>query len=60
MSWAFENLFKNAIDAMDGKTGEMLINIAELPEEGVTQITFQDDGLRHRTRKYKTHFRAGF
>ena len=60
MSWAFENLFKNAIDAMDGKTGEMLINIAELPEEGVVQITFQDDGRGIEPENIKRIFEPGF
>jgi len=60
MSWAFENLFKNAIDAMDGKTGEMLINIAELPEEGVVQITFQDDGRGIEPENVKRIFEPGF
>ena len=60
MSWAFENLFKNAIDAMDGKTGEMLINIAELSEDGVVQITFQDDGRGIEPENIKRIFEPGF
>ena len=60
MSWAFENLFKNAIDAMGGKTGEMLINIAELREEGVVQITFQDDGRGIEPENIKRIFEPGF
>ncbi len=60
MSWAFENLFKNAIDAMDGKTGEMLINIAELSEESVVQITFQDDGRGIEPENIKRIFEPGF
>ena len=60
MSWAFENLFKNAIDAMDGKTGEMLINIAELSEDGVVQITFQDDGRGIQPENIKRIFEPGF
>ena len=60
MSWAFENLFKNAIDAMDGKTGEMLINIAELSEEGIVQITFQDDGRGIEPENIKRVFEPGF
>ena len=60
MSWAFENLFKNAIDAMDGKTGEMLINIAELSEDGVVQITLQDDGRGIQPENIKRIFEPGF
>lgn len=60
MSWAFENLFKNAIDAMDGKTGEMLVNIAELSDEGVVQITFQDDGRGIEPENVKRIFEPGF
>ncbi len=60
MSWAFENLFKNAIDAMDGKTGEIRINIAELEEEDVVQITFQDDGRGIEPENIKRVFEPGF
>ncbi len=60
MSWAFENLFKNAIDAMDGKTGEMQINLATIPEDGVVQITFQDDGRGIEPENIKRVFEPGF
>ena len=48
------------IDAMDGKTGEMLINIAELSEEGVVQIIFQDDGRGIEPENIKRIFEPGF
>ena len=45
---------------MGGKTGEMLINIAELREEGVVQITFQDDGRGIEPENVKRIFEPGF
>ena len=60
MSWAFENLFKNAIDAMEGKTGAVQIHLVELPEDRVVQIVFQDDGRGIEPENIKRVFEPGF
>ena len=60
MSWAFENLFKNAIDAMERQTGHMRIRIGLLPEGQAVQITFQDDGRGIEPENIKRIFEPGF
>ncbi len=44
MSWVFENLFKNAIDAIGSDTGRIDIHVVSLSDNGTVQITFQDNG----------------
>lgn len=58
MSWAFENLCKNAIDAMDGQTGRLRIRLALLPE-GV-QVAFEDDGRGIEPEHIERIFEPGF
>ena len=44
LGWVFENLFKNAIDAIERSTGSIEIHVGLLPDGRAVQITFQDDG----------------
>ena len=44
MSWAFENLFKNAMDAIGNKPGRIRIQVRFAPEVSAVQIIFRDDG----------------
>ena len=60
MSWAFENLFKNAIDAMDRQTGSMRVRLGLMPEGRAVQITFQDDGRGIEPENIKRIFEPGF
>jgi signal transduction histidine kinase len=60
ISWAFENLFKNAIDAMDRQTGSMRIRLGFVPEGRAVQITFQDDGRGIEPENVKRVFDPGF
>ncbi len=60
ISWAFENLFKNAIDAMDRQTGSMRIRLGFMPEGRAVQITFQDDGRGIEPENIKRVFDPGF
>ena len=60
MSWAFENLCKNAIDAMDGQTGSLRIRMELLPERRAVQIAFQDDGRGIEPEHVKRIFEPGF
>ena len=60
MSWAFENLCKNAIDAMDGQTGSLRIRMELLPERRAVQVAFQDDGRGIEPEHVKRIFEPGF
>jgi len=60
ISWAFENLFKNSIDAMDGMTGHILINISEVHEDHSVHILFQDTGRGINPENIKRIFDPGF
>ena len=60
MSWAFENLCKNAIDAMDGQTGRLRIRMELLPEGRAVQVAFQDDGRGIEPEHVKRVFEPGF
>ena len=60
MSWAFENLCKNAIDAMDGQTGSLYIRMELLPESRAVQISFRDDGRGIGPEHVKRIFEPGF
>ena len=60
ISWAFENLFKNAIDAMDRQTGSIHIRIGLMPEGQAVQISFQDDGRGIEPENIKRVFDPGF
>ena len=42
LEWAFENIIKNSIDALEGRSGEILIEAREGPESIV--IDFRDTG----------------
>ena len=60
MSWAFENLCKNAIDAMNGQTGRLRIRMELLPEGRAVQVAFQDDGRGIEPEHIKRVFEPGF
>ncbi len=60
MSWAFENLCKNAIDAMDGQAGRLRIRMELLPASRAVQIAFEDDGRGIEPEHVKRIFEPGF
>ena len=60
MIWAFENLCKNAIDAMDGQTGRLRIHLELLPEGRAVQVAFQDDGRGIEPEHIERVFEPGF
>lgn len=44
LSWAFENLCKNGIDAIGNKPGRIAIGVGAVPQKHLVQITVQDNG----------------
>ena len=44
ISWAFENLCKNGIDAIGNKPGRIVIGVGSIAQKGLVQITVQDNG----------------
>jgi signal transduction histidine kinase len=55
--WVFENLVKNAVDAMDGKG---YLKVSVFNEEGITVIEVMDSGKGIPKNKWKTVFQPGF
>ncbi|MBI2503904.1 MAG: HAMP domain-containing histidine kinase [Candidatus Latescibacteria bacterium] len=60
LNWAFENLFKNAVDAMGGKAGTIRIRAGLRPEGDVVQISFQDEGRGIAPENIERVFQPGF
>jgi signal transduction histidine kinase len=57
IEWVFENLFKNALDAMEGK-GSLQIQVIENPDNIIINIT--DDGKGIAKNKWKQIFEPGY
>ena len=60
MSWAFENLFKNGMDAIGREDGTIDIHIGYLAERNSVQITFQDNGRGIEAENVNRVFEPGF
>ncbi len=60
MSWAFENLFKNGMDAIGRKAGAIEIRLGLLPSKNVVQIAFQDNGRGIEPENVNRVFEPGF
>jgi signal transduction histidine kinase len=60
LNWAFENLFKNAVDAMGGKAGTIRIRAGLRPERDTVQISFQDEGRGIAPENIERVFQPGF
>jgi signal transduction histidine kinase len=59
LEWVLEVLIKNAMDALAGRDGEVVVSAAQLPEGGV-RIRVQDDGPGIPRKLRKRIFDAGF
>ncbi|HEY0929496.1 MAG TPA: HAMP domain-containing sensor histidine kinase [Gemmatimonas sp.] len=59
LEWVLEVLIKNAIDALGGRNGEVVVSARPLPEGGV-RIRVQDDGPGVPRQLRKRIFDAGF
>ncbi|MEW6750390.1 MAG: HAMP domain-containing sensor histidine kinase [Candidatus Latescibacterota bacterium] len=44
MGWVFENLVKNAIDAIDGRGGRIEVDVEPVPDRRAVRLTVQDNG----------------
>ena len=60
LSWAFENLFKNAIDAFDQREGAIHVHLGTLPDREAVQLTFQDNGRGIAPQNVSQVFEPGF
>jgi len=58
LSWAFENLLKNSIDATTTDMGQISVNL--LNEDGVVSILFKDNGKGIKRNNWNDIFRPGF
>lgn len=56
--WVIENLFKNALDAMDKPQGSIIVNISETDTEAVIDITDNGKGIDNKFKK--DIFRPGY
>ena len=59
LEWVMEVLIKNAIDALAGRDGEVIVSVVPRPEGGV-RIRVQDDGPGIPRKLRKRIFDAGF
>ena len=60
LSWAFENILKNSIDAIQNKKGKSKISIKVQVKEKQVFITFQDNGKGIKRNDWKNIFKPGF
>jgi len=58
LSWAFENLLKNSIDATATDKGQISVNLVN--EGGVVSILFKDNGKGIKRKNWNDIFRPGF
>ena len=58
LSWAFENLLKNSIDATSAEMGE--ISVTLFSDDGVISILFKDNGKGVKRKNWNDIFRPGF
>jgi two-component system, NtrC family, sensor histidine kinase KinB len=60
MRWVFENLFKNAIDALEGASGSITIDVRVGGEPRMVRVTFADTGRGIAPEHLRRVFDPGF
>ncbi|MBN1504789.1 MAG: HAMP domain-containing histidine kinase [Candidatus Eisenbacteria bacterium] len=60
MEWAVENVLRNAVDAVEGKSGEIGVEVRRNPDEETVELIFADDGRGMTPSEQKQAFVAGF
>ena len=60
MSWVFENLFKNSMDAIGSKSGEIEVCLHCADDNNGVRITFRDNGCGITTENVGRVFEPGF
>ncbi|MBN1542352.1 HAMP domain-containing histidine kinase [candidate division KSB1 bacterium] len=60
LEWAIENLIKNALDAVKGLKGLIVIQTGPLPEKGKYYIDITDNGVGMPVKMRRDIFKAGF
>lgn len=60
LEWVLEVLIKNAMDALAGRDGEVVVSAMPMPEGGGVRIRVQDDGPGIPRKLRKRIFDAGF
>jgi hypothetical protein len=60
MGWVFENLFKNAMDAMVQKEGTIRVTTAHAEDDGFVRIVVEDDGRGIEPENLSRVFQPGF
>ena len=60
MGWAFENLFKNAIDAIGRKDGQIVVDLGVAEADETIKITITDNGRGIRPEHQTRVFEPGF
>jgi signal transduction histidine kinase len=60
LEWAIENLIKNALDAIKGKTGLITISTGYLSETQKLFIDIADNGVGINVKKRRDIFKAGY
>ena len=58
--WVIENLIKNALDAMEGKDGEILLSVTLSPDLKLVHIDVQDNGKGINPHDKQNVFKPGF
>jgi signal transduction histidine kinase len=60
MSWVFENLFKNAMDAIGRRQGEIEVRVQPAADGKSVSVTFQDNGCGITAENIGRVFEPGF
>jgi anti-sigma regulatory factor (Ser/Thr protein kinase) len=60
MEWAVENVLRNAVDAVEGRSGAISIEVRRNPDEETVELVFTDNGRGMTPSEQKQAFVPGF